>query len=292
MKTLTLADTSNLFRTGPDKRGHMEPLALTDIKRPLQETIATHVIPQLLGQQPLSARQNMMSAEHSQRLGQACLSPNAAAAQACARQLMAQGLDMETLYVQTIPQAARLFHDWWALEQIDFVAVTQATFQLEELVYALSVDFIMANRGEHRAGSGFSALLVNTPGSHHSLGLLILSQFFKRYGWQVISSNQFSAADMTTAVRSEWIDLLGLSISDERQMAAMTQLIVKLRRVSSNPHVQIMVGGPLLRCVPDLAEQLGADFSSLHADEAQSVAASKVQWVQAKQGMVGSNSES
>lgn len=267
----------------------MEQPALIDIKRPLQETIATHVIPRLLGQQPMATRQNMMAAEYSQRLGEACLSLVPSAAQDCARQLMAQGLDLETLYVQTIPDAARLFHDWWEVEQIDFVAVTRGTFQLEELIYALSVDFIMTNRGEHQAGRGFSALLVNTPGSHHSLGLLILSQFFKRHGWQVISSNQFSAADTTTAVRSEWIDLMGLSISDGRQIEPMRQLIATLRRLSSNPHVQIMVGGPLLRQTPDLAQQLGADFSSAHADEAQTLAASRVQQVQARHGMVGLN---
>lgn len=267
----------------------MELQALTDIKRPLQQTIATHVIPQLLGQQPLAARQNMMSAEYSQRLGQACLSSNPQAAQHCARQLMALGLDMETLYVDTIPQAARLFHDWWELEQIDFVSVTRGTFQLEELIYALSVDFIMANRSENQAGKGFNALLVNSPGSHHSLGLLILSQFFKRYGWQVISSNQFSAADMSTAVRSEWIDLLGISMSDGRQVSLMTPLIAKLRRLSSNPHLQIMVGGPLLRFEPELATLVGADFSTTHADEAQTLAACRVQVVQARHGMVGLN---
>lgn len=261
----------------------MELSSSTDIKRPLQETIASHVIHQLLGQTPVRAGLS----ELSSTLGQACLSPQTGAALDCARRLMAQGLDMESLYTQTIPGAARLFHDWWADDDIDFVGVTRGTFQLEELIYTLSVDFVMTNRSEHQTGRGFGALLVNTPGSHHSLGLLILSQFFKRYGWQVISSNQFNASDIGTAVRSEWVDVLGLSMSDMHQVAAMKKLINQARRGSSNPHLLVMVGGPLLRFQPDLAALVGADFSSAHADEAQRVAAQRVQHMRASQGMTG-----
>ena len=261
----------------------MELSSSPDIKRPLQQTIATHVIPQLLGQKPSRAGLS----EHSRTLAQACLLPQTGATLDCARRLLAQGLAMESLYTQAIPEAARLFHDWWEVDEIDFVAVTRGTFQLEELIYALSVDFVMTNRSEHQAGKGCSALLVNTPGSHHSLGLLILSQFFKRHGWQVISSNQFSATDIGTAVRSEWVDVLGLSMSDVHQVAAMKKLINQARRGSSNPHLQVMVGGPLLRFQPDLAALVGADFSSAHADEAQRMAAERVQHMRASQGMTG-----
>ena len=261
----------------------MELSSSPDIKRPLQQTIATHVIPQLLGQKPSRAGLS----EHSRTLAQACLLPQTGATLDCARRLLAQGLAMESLYTQAIPEAARLFHDWWEVDEIDFVAVTRGTFQLEELIYALSVDFVMTNRSEHQAGKGCSALLVNTPGSHHSLGLLILSQFFKRYGWQVISSNQFSATDIGTAVRSEWVDILGLSMSENRQLPVIKQLISQARRVSSNPHLQVMVGGPLLRFEPNLAALVGADFSSLHADEAQSKAAECVQHMRTSHGMTG-----
>ena len=261
----------------------MELSSSADITRPLQETINAHVIPQLLGQMPSRAGLS----EHSRTLGQACLSAQNSAALECARRLLAQGLDMESLYIQTIPEAARLFHDWWASDEIDFVSVTRATFSLEELIYALSVDFEMANRGEHQAGKGCSALLVNTPGSHHSLGLLILSQFFKRHGWQVISANQFSANDIGTAVRSEWVDILGISMSEDRQVEVMKKLISQARRVSSNPHLQVMVGGPLLRFQPDLVQLVGADFGALHADEAQKQAAERVRHRRASQGITG-----
>jgi hypothetical protein len=52
------------------------------------------------------------------------------------------------------------------------------------------------------APANFTALLVNTPSSHHSLGLLILSEYFKRYGWLVVGGSNWREADMLTAVAS------------------------------------------------------------------------------------------
>ena len=130
---------------------------------------------------------------------------------------------------------------------------------------------------QHNHGAQLSALLVKPPGSHHSLGLLILSKYFKRRGWQVFSANQFSCDDMLVAVRAEWVDLIGVSLSEDKQIPAMKKLISRLRQRCSNPDVQVMAGGPLLRFREDLAQLLGADFACLHADEAQFQAIQQIQ---------------
>ena len=140
----------------------------------------------------------------------------------------------------------------------------------------LSTDFVMGG-SQQTPGSQPNALLVKSPGSHHSLGLLILSQYFRRYGWQVFSANQFTADDMLVAVRSEWVDLIGVSLSEVKQIPEIKKLISRLRQRCSNPHVQIMVGGPLLRSREDLVEILGADFGCLHADQAQFQAIQHIQ---------------
>ncbi len=82
---------------------------------------------------------------------------------------------------------------------------------------------------------------------------------------------------MSSAVKSEWVDLLGFSLSEDHQIPTVKKLIARLRKQSANPGVQIMVGGPLLRMCPDLADAVGADFSCLRADQAQSQAKQLVQ---------------
>ena len=254
----------------------MELSINSDINRPLHQALVTHVIPQLLDTTSRVYEKIPFSSIHSEELGKACVTADGSQVEVYVKSMLMQGHDIESLYLDAIPQAARLFHDWWAADDIDFIQVTQGIFRLEQLIYGLSTDFVMGG-SQQTPGSQPNALLVKSPGSHHSLGLLILSQYFRRYGWQVFSANQFTADDMLVAVRSEWVDLIGVSLSEDKQIPEMKKLISRLRQRCSNPNVQIMVGGPLLRSREDLVEILGADFGCLHADQAQFQAIQHIQ---------------
>jgi methanogenic corrinoid protein MtbC1 len=85
---------------------------------------------------------------------------------------------------------------------------------------------------------------------------------------------------MAVAVRSEWVDVLGISVSEDRQIPAMKKTLARLRKLSGNPHMLVMAGGPLLRLQPNLADLVGADLSCLRADQAHAQALEKVQLTQ------------
>jgi len=239
-----------------------------EITVPLQKALVSHVIPQLLDTAVRTYAKSALLPAHSVLLGQACVSNDPKAPEAYARSLLAQEFDIESLFLDAIPETARLFHDWWNDEEIDFIDVTSGIFRLEELVYSLSSEFILGGKLQS-PGRQLSALLLKPPGSHHSLGLLLLSQYFKRHGWQVFSASQFSEEDMCSAVKSEWVDLIGFSLSEDQQIPGIKKLMARLRKQSANPQVQVMVGGPLLRMSADLAQSVDADFSCLRADQAQ-----------------------
>jgi methylmalonyl-CoA mutase cobalamin-binding subunit len=264
--------------------GRVQDTINSEISTPLRQALVSHVIPQLIDTTVRVYAKKTMLPAHSVALGQACLSLDHAAPEAYARSLLAQDFDIESLYQDTIPETARLFHDWWEADDIDFIQVTNGIFRLEELVYSLSAEFVMGLQKPKPAAS-FSALLVRPPGSQHSLGLLLLSQYFKRYGWQVFSANQFTEEDMAVAVRSEWVDILGISVSEDRQIPALKKTISRLRKQSGNPHMLVMAGGPLLRSQPNLADLVGANLSCLRADQAHTQALEKVQQTQALAGV-------
>jgi len=266
----------NSCRLRPEKRAQVELSINSDIKRPLHQALVTHVIPKLLDTTSRVYEKIPFTSAHSEELGKACVSTNASLPEIYVKTMLAEGHDIESLYLDAIPHAARLFHDWWYDDDIDFIQVTQGIFRLEQLIYGLSVDFVMGY-SQQKTGSQLNALLVKPAGSHHSLGLLILSQYFRRYGWHVFSTNQFAAEDMVSAVRSEWVDLIGVSLSEDKQIPDTKKLIARLRQNCSNPKVQIMVGGSLLRSREDLVELLDADFGCLHADQAQSLAIQHIQ---------------
>jgi methylmalonyl-CoA mutase cobalamin-binding subunit len=247
-----------------------------EINLPLHQTLVSHVIPQLLDTAVKTYAKASLQGQHSVLLGKACVSNHSGAAEAYARGLLAKEYDIESLFLDTIPQTARLFHDWWNNDEIDFIQVTTGIFRLEELVYSLSSEFVLGGQMQ-TPGRQLNALLLKPEGSHHSLGLLLLSQYFKRHGWHVFSANQFTDEDMSSAVKSEWVDLIGISLSEDHQIPSVKKLIARLRKQSGNPQVQVMVGGPLLRLCPDLSQLLGADFACLRADQAQSRAKQHVQ---------------
>ena len=258
--------------------GPLDATLNSDIRTPLRQALVSHVIPQLLDTAvPVYSKLPLRPA-HSIELGRACVSGDAQAPEALVRVWLAQDHDIESLHLDTIPEAARLFHDWWESDEIDFVQVTTGIFRLEELVYRLSADFV-SGAVPIKGSGALSGLLVRPLGSQHTLGLLLLSQYFKRHGWHVFSANQFTEDDMVVAVQSEWVDLLGISLSEDKQIAQAKAWIARLRQQAGNPDLQVMVGGPLLRFLPDLAERVGADFACLRADQAQTLARANVQRV-------------
>jgi methylmalonyl-CoA mutase cobalamin-binding subunit len=253
-----------------------------EIIAPLSMALKDLVIPKLLQVSGAELSELPLAEQQSQLLAKACLSSSSKEIESCVQNMVGQGLGLEALFLHTIPCAARQFHDMWAADEIDFVAVTQASYRLQELVYNLSAEFVLS--GPQCGGlSSYSALLVNTPQSQHSLGLLILSQYFKRYGWQICGDTTWREPDMLITLQSCPIDLLGISVSDEKQLGYLKKLIATLRKTSLNPALLVMVGGPLLSTHAHLAQWLDADFSCLQADDAQLTAMRRVDEVRKRQ---------
>jgi methylmalonyl-CoA mutase cobalamin-binding subunit len=279
---MTLGQLLNCERTEPENSA-MDQQERQAMTVPLSLAIKEHVIPQLLNHTSSEPADIGLAKRQSEVLAKACLSLKAQEIEAIVLNMLGQGLGLENLFLRAIPNAARLFHDWWAKDEIDFVDVTQASYRLQELVYSLSAEFVLS--GPKCGGlSNYSAMLVNTPNSQHSLGLLILSQYFKRYGWHILGGTTWREPDMMITVQSSHIDLIGISVSDEKQFAYLKKLIANLRKKSLNPGLLVMVVGPMLPKHGALCEWLGADFACLHADQAQLMAMQQVEQARHRMG--------
>ena len=100
----------------------------------------------------------------------------------------------------------------------------------------------------------------------------MVADFFRRDGWDVLSSHDLNRADVLRAVRKEWFDVVAVSISAPNQVVSSSTLISDIRKLSSNKGILVMVGGPLALSVPDLATRVGADMVTLDAKQAVDVA--------------------
>jgi methanogenic corrinoid protein MtbC1 len=96
----------------------------------------------------------------------------------------------------------------------------------------------------------------------------MVSEFFRRAGWDVWSDPCASEGDLAALVRSEWFDLIGLSVGMDGHVEPLRSVVLGLRRASRNPSVGIMVGGPILAGRPQLVSEVAADFTATDARQA------------------------
>ncbi|MCU0616198.1 MAG: cobalamin B12-binding domain-containing protein [Gemmatimonadaceae bacterium] len=69
----------------------------------------------------------------------------------------------------------------------------------------------------------------------------------------------WAEADLLDLIRTEWFDVVGFSAGCESRLSTMKREIQRLRAVSCNPQLQVLVGGQVFSLDPSLVERVGAD---------------------------------
>jgi transcriptional regulator PpsR len=102
-------------------------------------------------------------------------------------------------------------------------------------------------------------LLLPGPGEQHTFGLVMVSEFFRRAGWDVAGGPWEAGADPIIMVRREWFDVVGFSLGSELHLDELAQCIRAVRKAAINPRIGIMVGGPIFSLHPEFVSRVGAD---------------------------------
>lgn len=175
------------------------------------------------------------------------------------------GVEVDDIYLVGITQTAQLMGEWWCEDLLDFATATLSFYRLHQLLYELSPYFF-----EHatQEGQGLSCFMVSEFGGQHTLGLFMLTEFFRRAGWRVRSDECEDGRDLLRIVASDWFDVLTLSISTDRQLDMFRRLMPLIRKQSANPHIRIMAGGPMMSWRPQAMSALGADVIDKDAKQA------------------------
>jgi methanogenic corrinoid protein MtbC1 len=181
------------------------------------------------------------------------------------KELFAQGIELEELYLNLLTPVARKLGERWDNDEADFTQVTVALWRIKQLMYDLSP--IFQEYAEYKQ-QGKSVMLVPLPGSQHTLGLFMVSEFFARAGWRVWGELAATEADILRMAKTQWFDVIGLAASVREQFPDLKRMINEVRSVSLNPHVGIMIGSPVFNQNPDLIEDLGADMVGIDAVDA------------------------
>ncbi len=169
---------------------------------------------------------------------------------------MQRGIDLADIYLHGITEAARTLGLWWVSDQLDFASVTVGSSRLHRLLYDFSPQF----QADAASPLGATAVLLAEPESQHTMGLFMLSEFFRRAGWYTLTEQPRMDANVLRLLSGHWVDVLALSISTQRQLPALKALVRQARQVSPNPRMVVIAGGPMALDQAHKLADLGVDW--------------------------------
>lgn len=171
------------------------------------------------------------------------------------------GIVSDTL-AEIVTRTARKLGEDWENDTRDFFDVTIGLGTLQRVLTRFTDTGSAALRLDR------SALLGAVPGETHTFGLAVVCHFFQQARWPVDFRPYASLHDLKVALANEWYTLFGLSIADRNDAAKARVLVDDLRRISVNPAIKVLVGGPAVVEDESLVQEVGADALALNGRDA------------------------
>ena len=200
-----------------------------------------------------------------------CISKDQKVSQAFVDHLLDKGLHKEDVLLELIAPAARYLGSQWDDDRMDFSQVNLGFVRL----HAITNEFRFAFKESLSVkGKVNKAMIATAPGSLHMLGATIVADFFRQKGWQVEVAISSSSNELVQTVSSEWFDVIGLSISIQKQLTNLADLIIQFKSSSQNPRVAVLLGGPIFAANELCAIDFGADGMCVDAKHAVGLAES------------------
>lgn len=181
--------------------------------------------------------------------------------------LRERGLSMETLFIELLEPTARHLGEMWDNDACDFIDVTLGVARLQKLLAAFNNTHTCDALDMRR-----TVLMAMTPGDQHFFGVTMVERFLEASGWKVQTETAACAEEIADAARTRWFAVAGLTAGSSQMIDSLAETIGLIRKRSQNPHIGIMVGGPLFAEDPSLVTAVGADATAPSAPAAVLVA--------------------
>lgn len=167
-----------------------------------------------------------------------------------------QGVPIEAIFVELLAPTAHLLGEMWRSDQCSFTDVTVGMARLQQIVHELSPEF---ERESSQAFEGRRILLTTLPKEQHTLGLMIVEEYFRRFGWYCASMAPADIREVACATRVQHFDVVGISVSWGALLESTASAIQAIRKSSVNKSVIVLVGGGIFLENPQLVSRVGAD---------------------------------
>lgn len=228
----------------------------------LGRTIESEVIPRLMMAHRTSAVRDPTPAllhvntDDIAELARIVIEHETSVASAYIDALRNQGVPIDAIFMELLAPTARLLGEMWKADQCCFTDVTIGMARLQQIVHELSPEF---ERENAQAFDGRRILLLTMPGEQHTMGIMLVEEYFRRFGWECTSVAPKDLRDISRLVRSQHFDVVGLSAGGNAVLESVPAAVQAVRKSSLNRSVVVLVGGNVFLEHPELASRVGAD---------------------------------
>jgi methanogenic corrinoid protein MtbC1 len=269
----TLSPPILLPERDPHDRRHTPPGAAEELQSLLARAVTDEVVPRLLQAQRVAATAALSPYDTAATAGPEdvvalvalVVTSDVPTAISFVESLRARGASLERLYLDLLAPAARRLGQLWVEDLCSFADVTMALARLQHVVREMSPAFVADGRV---ADARRRIALLPMPGEQHTFGLVMVTEFFHRAGWDVWTEPATTEAELLDLVGQEWFAVIGLSVGCDALVPRLPAFIRTLRRTSFNPEIGVMVGGRPFSENPDLARLVGADATAADGRQA------------------------
>jgi hypothetical protein len=179
--------------------------------------------------------------------------------------LRLEGRSLESIYLNVFAPAACRLRDLWSDDFCGLADVTLALCTLQSTLRHFATAFYAEVA---KIETGMRALLVSPSEkrSHVALptfGLLLMSEFFRREGWDAWIERDLTSGGFRGAVVGEWFDLVEVLATSDEQLDEITSGIRAIRRGSPNPAIGVIVCGQVFIDHPEFVRLVGADLMAV-----------------------------
>ncbi|MEM8817213.1 MAG: cobalamin-dependent protein [Pseudomonadota bacterium] len=180
--------------------------------------------------------------------------------------LRAEGIPLATLYLDLLAPSARRLGEMWEDDSLSFADVTIGVCRMHQVLLEFSRCFDASDRD---CSNGHNAFIAPAPGEQHTFGLFMVMEFLRREGWTCFSGSPGTRRDFLRLAAAQRFDLIGLSVSADRNLDETSRLIADLKR---NSDATVLVGGRCFLDHPELVKEVGADAMARDGKEAVRIA--------------------
>ncbi len=243
-----------------------------ECRRSMRTVLESHIIPRLVQAHRTGESEARAANDTASRLlgdevlvfGKFCADGKREHASELIARLRAEGLAPEDIFIELITPAARYLGQQWEEDRLGFAEVTVGLVLMHEVIHGMGYEY---HDGPQQSGGVKRVMLASAPGSQHVLGLSIVSEFFRKAGWQVVLEVSPSRTELCHAVQNEWFDLVGISVALDAQLDTLGALVDSLKVASRNPSTPVLLGGPAFSLASHQAGAFGAEAICVDARE-------------------------